>query len=81
MNTLSMIWLMDNSVSADTQAPISSQELISRPETGSTLQAIYLKDPHPEKVNLLRGAYQAEVGTPFVPRSTILVGTLPYLPF
>ncbi|KAJ5095774.1 hypothetical protein NUU61_005130 [Penicillium alfredii] len=41
-------------------------------ETGSILQDLFVKDPHPDKVNLLRGAYQADVGTPFVPPSTIL---------
>ncbi|KAL6892074.1 aspartate aminotransferase [Trichoderma evansii] len=41
-------------------------------ETGSTLQALYLEDPHPDKVNLLQGAYEADVGRPFVPQSVIL---------
>lgn len=51
--------------------------LTSKTETGSVLQDLYVKDPHPDKVNLLRGAYQADVGTPFVPPSTILVNNTP----
>lgn len=42
-------------------------------EAGTTLSKIYADDPHGSKVTLLRGAYEAKTGVPFVPPATFLV--------
>lgn len=62
-------------------SPLRTNFNVIKLETGSTLQALYLEDPHPDKVNLLQGAYEADVGRPFVPQSVILVNLTQHVPF
>lgn len=78
MQYRSPVWSYDSG-SARSVAPGNNLQVLqievwtSIAETGTVLQALYNKDPSPKKVNLLRGAYEAESGKPFVLPSVIKV--------